>query len=168
MYSLSNVKSVCMWVEAELWWWGSPECAGGWGSSPKLAEGPALVIVVRFRVGLPAFPLWRFVVNIGRRARVLIIWILLHHLEFGLNGTDLSTRTGRRGKEDRERCEGGNTRYWGWGWLTEWWLWLKGKSRRGFGTFTIRRGKKSEITSYSAWKTENNLYLNSWRSKWEK
>lgn len=35
------------------------------GSSPKLAEGPALVTVVRFRVGLPSLPLRRFVVNIG-------------------------------------------------------------------------------------------------------
>lgn len=35
------------------------------GSSPKLAEGPALVTVVRFGVGLPPLPLRWFVVNIG-------------------------------------------------------------------------------------------------------
>lgn len=84
--------------------WG--EVRWGWkkwedGSSPKLA-GPALVAVVRFGVGLPAFPLWRLVVNVGRRARVAVVWILLHHLELGLDGADLSTRAGG-GKKKVER-----------------------------------------------------------------
>lgn len=68
------------------------------GSSPKLAEGPALVFVVRFGVGLPALPLRRFVVNVRRRARE-VIGILLHHLELGLDGADLSTRAGE-GQEE--------------------------------------------------------------------
>ena len=88
---------------------GGLSCGGGgglgaWGSSPKLAEGPALVVVVGFRVGLPSFPLWRFVVNVGRRARVVIVWVLIHHLELGLDGADFSTRAGGgEGKQGRER-----------------------------------------------------------------
>lgn len=69
---------------------------GRMGSSPKLAEGPALVFVVGFGVGLPAFPLRRFVVNVGRRTRV-VVWILLHHLQLGLDGADLSARAGGEG-----------------------------------------------------------------------
>lgn len=84
------------------------EGVGGWGqnkwedgSSPELA-GPALVAVVWFRVGLPAFPLRRLVVNVGRRAWVAIVWILLHHLELGFDGADLSTRAGGRRKKWEE------------------------------------------------------------------
>lgn len=63
------------------------------GSSPKLAEGPALVFVVRSGVGLPAFPLRRFVVDVGRRTSV-VVWVLLHHLELCLDGADLRARAG--------------------------------------------------------------------------
>lgn len=65
VFIVSSVESVCVSVEGEVCRGGSRMSGEGDGSSPKLAEGPALVIVVGFRVGLPAFPLWRFVVNVG-------------------------------------------------------------------------------------------------------
>lgn len=44
---VSSVKSVCVKVGAEVWW-GEGDLQNEWedGSSPKLAEGPALIIVV--------------------------------------------------------------------------------------------------------------------------
>lgn len=85
------VGEACRWVRKAVY----PERGGGRGSSPELAEGPALVPVVGLGVGLPAFPLRRLVVDVGRRARV-VVWILLHHLELGLDGADLGARAGRR------------------------------------------------------------------------
>lgn len=73
-------------------------CAQRWGggSSPEPAEGSALIFVVGSGVRLPALPLRRLVVNVGRRARE-VIWILLHHLQLGLDGADLSAGAGGGG-----------------------------------------------------------------------
>lgn len=105
VFIVSSIESVCLRVGAEVCRWmrkrGGIQREREDGSSPKLAEGPALVFVVRFGVGLPAFPLRRFVVNVGRRTRV-VIWILLHHLELGLDGADLSARASGEGGGKKE------------------------------------------------------------------
>lgn len=69
------------------------------GSSPEPAEGSALIFVVGPGVRLPALPLRRLVVDVGRRARE-VVGILLHHLQLGLDGADLSAgaRGGRGGR----------------------------------------------------------------------
>lgn len=58
------------------------------GSSPKPTGGPAL----RSTVGLPALPLGGLVVNVWRWAPAVTIRVLLHHLQLGLNGSDLGAR----------------------------------------------------------------------------
>lgn len=100
-HSLSNKKSlvcagVCRWRSVCIQ---NEEGGRDVGSSPELAEGSALVFVVGSWVGLPAFPLRRLVVDVGRWTRE-VVWILLHHLELGLDGADLSARA-RGGWERR-------------------------------------------------------------------
>lgn len=73
-------------------------------SSPELPEGPALVVVVWFGVRLPSLPLLWFVVNVGRRSWVFFVWILVHHLQLGLDGADFCART-------KERTEGKKNTY---------------------------------------------------------
>lgn len=68
------------------------------GSSPEPAEGSALILVVG-SVRLPALPLRRLVVNVGRRARE-VVRVLLHHLQLGLDGADLSAGAGGEGGGD--------------------------------------------------------------------
>lgn len=80
------------------------ETRGGRGSSAELAEGPAArSFVMRLGVRLPALPLRRLVVNVRRRPRE-VVGILLHHLQLGLDGSDLGARAGV-GREEEEEEE---------------------------------------------------------------
>lgn len=61
---------------------------GSRGSSPEPSEGSAVVL----GVGLPPLLLGRLVVDVGGGPRVLLLGVVLHHLELGLDRPDLSTR----------------------------------------------------------------------------
>lgn len=75
------------------------------GSSAELAEGPATRgFVMRLGVRLPALPLRRLVVNVRRRPRE-VVGILLHHLQLGLDGSDLGACAGV-GREEVEEDRG--------------------------------------------------------------
>lgn len=94
---------VCVCVGGRRERGGRGEQRGGWGSSAELAEGPATRgFVMRLGVRLPAFPLWWLVVNIRRRPRE-VVGIVLHHLQLGLDGSDLGAGAGVGRTEDRQK-----------------------------------------------------------------
>lgn len=79
--------------------------------------------------------------NVGRRARVVIFWILVHHLELGLNSADLSACTLKGGKKKRRKRSN-----------------ISSGAEEEIPVLRVRDElHKEEISSYAVWKNRGKL-----------